>query len=104
MTQKKSSSKQKAKKKAVALRYDRGDGSAPKVVGKGQGLLAQKIIDLAAEHGIPIQSDADLVEILSLLNLNEEIPPEAYIMVAEILAFVYRTNQSYSPQPSPQNT
>ena len=100
MPQKKSSSKRKASKKAVALRYDRDKGSAPKLVGKGQGLLAQKILDLAAEHGIPVHPDADLVEVLSLLNLNEEIPPEAYIIVAEILAFVYRANQSYKPKSS----
>nr|MBF0221273.1 EscU/YscU/HrcU family type III secretion system export apparatus switch protein [Desulfobulbaceae bacterium] len=98
MPQKKSSIKQKPKKKAVALRYDRGKDSAPKIVGKGQGLLAQKILDLAAEHGIPIHPDADLIEVLSLLNLNEEIPPETYVIVAEILAFVYRTNQSYNPK------
>jgi len=97
MPEKKTSSKKKTTKKAVALRYDRGNNSAPKVVGKGQGLLAQRILDLAAEHGIPVHPDADLVEILSLLNLNEEIPPETYVLVAEILAFVYRTNQSYSP-------
>ena len=98
MPEKKPPIKQKTKKKAIALRYDRGVDSAPKVIGKGQGLLAQKILDLAAEHGIPILPDADLVEVLSLLNLNEEIPPEAYVIVAEILAFVYRTNQSYNPQ------
>lgn len=98
MPQKKSSIKQKTKKKAIALRYDRGKDSAPKVVGKGQGLFAEKILDLAAEHGIPVHPDADLVEVLSLLNLNEEIPAETYVIVAEILAFVYRTNQSYKPK------
>lgn len=100
MHKKERSSKKKTKKKAVALRYDRGKDSAPKIVGKGQGALAQKILDLAAEHGIPIHPDADLVEILSLLNLNEEIPLETYVIVAEILAFVYKTNQSYQPPPN----
>jgi len=97
MPEKKSSSKKKTTQKAVALRYDQGRDSAPRVVGKGQGPLAQKILDLATEYGIPVHSDADLVEILSLLNLNEEIPPETYVLVAEVLAFVYRTNHSYSP-------
>jgi flagellar biosynthesis protein len=98
MPEKKTSSKKKTKKKAVALRYDRGQDSAPRIIGKGQGLLAQKLLDLAAEYGIPVHHDADLVEILSLLNLNEEIPPETYLLVAEVLAFVYKTNKSYSPQ------
>lgn len=59
--------------------------------------MADKIIALAKEHGIPIQPDSDLVEILSRLNLNQEVPPETYVLVAEILAFIYRTNQNYTP-------
>ena len=85
-------------KKAVALRYDREHDSAPAVIGKGAGLMAEKIIALAREHGIPIHPDSDLVEVLSRLNINENIPPDTYIMVAEILAFIYRTNQDYKPQ------
>ena len=81
-----------AKKKAVALRYDTSQDAAPKVVAKGSGELAEKIIALAKEHGIPIQEDADLVEILAKLDLNADIPPETYLVVAEILAFVYRAN------------
>ena len=86
------------KKKAVALRYDQGRESAPHIIAKGAGLIADKIITLAEEYNIPIHPDADLLEILSRLNINEEIPPETYLLVAEILAFIYRTNQSYSPQ------
>ncbi|NOX26158.1 MAG: FhlB domain-containing protein [Deltaproteobacteria bacterium] len=84
-------------KKAVALRYDREHDSSPAIVGKGAGLMAEKIIALAREHGIPIHPDSDLVEVLSRLNINENIPPDTYIMVAEILAFIYRTNQDYVP-------
>ncbi len=84
-------------KKAVALRYDREHDSAPAIVGKGAGLMAEKIIALAREHGVPIHPDSDLVEVLSRLNINENIPPDTYIMVAEILAFIYRTNQDYVP-------
>lgn len=97
MPQNPSSSKTKPQKKAVALKYDREQDHAPKVVGKGAGQVAEKIIALAKEHGIPIQQDSDLVEILSRLNLNQEIPPETYVLVAEILAFIYRANQSYTP-------
>ncbi len=97
MPQNPPSSKTKPQKKAVALKYDRERDHAPKVVGKGVGSVAEKIIALAKEHGIPIQLDSDLVEILSRLNLNQEIPPETYVLVAEILAFIYRANQSYTP-------
>ncbi len=97
MPQKPTSSKTKPQKKAVALRYDKEKDAAPRLVGKGLGLMADKIIALAKEHGIPIQPDSDLVEILSRLNLNQEVPPETYVLVAEILAFIYRTNQNYTP-------
>ena len=83
-------------KKAVALRYDLERENAPRIVGTGSGKLAERLIELAREHDIPIQEDSDLVEILSRLNLNEEIPPSTYIIVSEILAFIYRTNEKYS--------
>ncbi|MEA3547869.1 MAG: EscU/YscU/HrcU family type III secretion system export apparatus switch protein [Thermodesulfobacteriota bacterium] len=83
-------------KKAVALRYDLEKENAPRIIGTGSGKLAERLIELAREHDIPIQEDSDLVEILSRLNLNEEIPPSTYIIVSEILAFIYRTNEKYS--------
>ena len=83
-------------KKAVALRYDRRQDDAPKVIAKGQGLVAQKIIDLAKEHGIPIKDDPDLIEVLSSLEINQEIPSEIYVAVAELLAFVYSMNSNRS--------
>jgi flagellar biosynthesis protein len=97
MPQKPASSKTKPQKKAVALKYDKTTDDAPRLVGKGLGLVADAIIALAKEHGIPIQEDSDLVEVLSRLNLNQTIPPETYVLVAEILAFIYRANQSYNP-------
>ncbi len=83
----------KPRKKAVALSYEAEQQSAPRVIAKGSGLLAERLIELAREHGVPIHQDADLTEILSRLDLNQEIPPETYLLVAEILAFIYRTNQ-----------
>ena len=80
------------KKKAVALSYDHI--SAPRIVAKGEGLLAQKIIETAQTEGIPIQEDPLLVNALSQIDLLREIPPELYQGVAEILAFVYRLNES----------
>ena len=77
-------------RQVVALRYAPKKEPAPKVVAKGRGFLADKIIELAREHNIPIRQDKKLLQILSRLDLNEEIPPEVYKAVAEILAFVYR--------------
>jgi flagellar biosynthesis protein len=77
-------------KKAAALKYRKGRDSAPQLVAKGRGLVAEKILALAREHGIPIHEDRNMLEILSTLSLYEEIPPELYKAVAEILAFVYK--------------
>ncbi len=76
--------------KAVALRYkpDEGD-EVPRLVAKGRGEVARKIIELAKEHGVPVQEDPALVELLLRLDLSEEIPPELYEVVAKVLAFVY---------------
>lgn len=79
-------------KKAVALKYDRSKDGAPKVTAKGKGLVAQKIIDLALEHDIPVKDDPDLIEVLTTLEINQEIPSEVYVAVAELLAFVYSMN------------
>ena len=80
-------------KKAVALKYKPGDDHAPRVTAKGTGRLAERIIEMARKHGIPVKDDPDLVEVLSRLDLHDQIPPELYVVVAELLAFVYRLNQ-----------
>ncbi|WP_297209700.1 MULTISPECIES: EscU/YscU/HrcU family type III secretion system export apparatus switch protein [Thermodesulfovibrio] len=77
-------------KKAVALKYEAEKDKAPKVVAKGRGFIAQRIIELARQHGIPMKEDEALVEILSKLDIYEEIPVELYKAVAEILVFVYQ--------------
>ncbi len=79
-------------KKAAALTYQHGDDRAPRVVAKGRGTIAEKILETARKHGIPIKEDKTLVEILSSLDLYQEIPAELYRAVAEILAFVYALN------------
>ncbi len=86
----------KTLKKAVALKYDRQKHDAPKVVAKGQGRVAENIIELAKKHDIPIKDDPDLIEVLSSLEINEEIPSEIYVAVAELLAFVYSANTGKS--------
>ncbi len=82
----------KKSKKAVALRYDPEREQSPRVIGKGLGLVAEQILELAKEHNIPIHEDKDLVEVLAKLDPGEEIPAETYLLVAEILAFIYRAN------------
>lgn len=82
------------RKKAVALRYDAGAGAAPKVVAKGAGYLAERILELAEEHGVAVHEDPDLVSVLSALEIDAEIPEHLYRAVAEVLAFVYELNRS----------
>lgn len=78
------------RKKVAALKYRPTEDAAPKVVAKGSGWLADKILEVAKEHHVPLKQDSQLVEVLSSIDLNREIPPELYKAVAEILAFVYR--------------
>jgi flagellar biosynthesis protein len=78
------------REKAAALKYERSVNAAPQVVAKGSGLVAEKIIALALENGVPVHEDRNLIEILSTIDLYEEIPSELYKAVAEILAFVYK--------------
>jgi len=85
----------KIRKKAVALRYDPPRDQAPRVTAKGSGEVAQRIIDLGKKHGIPIQEDPSLIQVLSQLDFYQEIPPKIYLLVAEILAFVYRLHLQY---------
>lgn len=85
----------KDRKKAAALRYDSEKDSAPKVIAKGYGSIAERIIEIARQHAIPIKDDPELVEVLSSLDLYQEIPPELYRAVAEILAFVYRITKNH---------
>ena len=86
------------RKKAVALRYDPLTDPAPRLIGKGQGVIAERIVQIAREHGIPIHEDRDLVEILGSLKMGELIPEEIYGAVAEILAFLYRLNKRAKPK------
>jgi len=79
--------------KAVALKYKALEDTAPKVVAKGRGKVAEKIIQIAKEHDIYVHEDPDLIEVLSQLDLREEIPPDLYVVVAELLAFIYSLNR-----------
>lgn len=80
------------RKKAAAIRYDKTQDKAPKLVAKGQGLIADKIIEKALEYNIHIKEDKDLVEALSTLDVFEEIPVELYRVIAVLLAELYKIN------------
>lgn len=80
-------------KQAIALGYEKGIDTAPLVLAKGKGYIAEQIIRLAREHGIEIREDADLATLLSKVDVGEPIPVEAYMAVAEILSYLYRMNQ-----------
>ena len=81
-----------AEKVAVALDYDAPKDNAPRVVAKGRGEIAQRIIDLARQNGVAVRQDADLAELLAVLELDQEMPVEAFTAVAEILSYIYRAN------------
>lgn len=84
--------------KAAALRYRSGADAAPIVVAKGRGMIAKKIIDLARKNGVPVHEDRHLIEILSTIELYEEIPAELYKAVAEILAYIYKMSGKVGPR------
>jgi flagellar biosynthesis protein len=87
-------------RQAVALAYGAGDG-APKVVAKGRGLLAQTIIDRAKESGVYVHESPELVSLLMQVDLDQHIPPELYLAVAELLAWLYRLEHGKPPLPPP---
>jgi flagellar biosynthesis protein len=87
--------RKKSISKAVALKYIPDRDRAPKVTAKGSGILAQRIIELAQKHGVPIKEDPALVQILAQLDFYQEIPPSTYLVVAEILAFIYSMNNRW---------
>jgi flagellar biosynthesis protein len=75
--------------KAAALKYDINKDLAPSIVAKGRGEAASNIIKIAKENNIPIKKDEDLIELLTKLDVNEQIPNNMYKAVAEVFAFIY---------------
>ena len=82
------------KNSAVSLKYRPESDNAPRITAKGKGRIAEKIIKIAKEHNIYIHEDPDMIEVLSQLDINDEIPPDLYFVVAELLAFVYSLNKN----------
>lgn len=84
---------------AVALKYELGTQTLPRIVATGKGTVAEQILELAFANGVKVREDADLVEVLSAIELDSDIPVEAIAAVAEILAHVYRANGTIPPRP-----
>lgn len=87
---------------AIALQYLEGD-RAPRVIASGAGELAKRILQLAEDNQIPVRRDDTLVELLSKLDIGFEIPAEAYQAVAEILVFLYRTDEQWRARKAESN-
>jgi len=86
---------------AVALRYRREEAPAPVVTASGRGRAADRILDLAREHGIAVREDPDLAVALAALDLGAAIPPELYAVIAEVLAWAYRANAEFAGRARP---
>lgn len=81
-------------KKASALSYTPGEHSSPKVIATGKGAIAEKLIEKAKEAKIPVYEDEYLAETLSNISIGEEIPPQLYEVVAEVLSFISRLDEN----------
>ena len=81
------------KKKAVALKYDQDQSSAPKVIAKGKGAIAQKILEKAQEFEIPVFQNEALADSLLNLDIDEQIPPNLYKAIAEVFVWLMKSEQ-----------
>ncbi|WP_407941661.1 EscU/YscU/HrcU family type III secretion system export apparatus switch protein [Metabacillus schmidteae] len=80
---------------AAVIRYDESKDSSPTVIAQGQGMLATKIIELAKQHNIQMQEDEGLVQHLLDIDLGENVPPQLYSVIAEILLFIEEMENKY---------
>ena len=88
--------------RAVAITDSSQSGTLPRVVASGQGAIAEQILQIAWANDIKVREDADLIEILSAIDVDSEIPIEAFAAVAEILSYVYRANAGEIPLDDPE--
>lgn len=82
-------------KEVAALKYSSNKDTAPKIIALGKGEIAEKILESAKSNNIPIYKDTNLAHTLSMLNIGDEIPPELYEVVAQILVFVANLDKDY---------
>ena len=94
-------SQRDTRKEAVALAYSAAD-SAPRVVAKGRGLIAEEIIARAHQHDVFVHESPELVALLMQVDLDERIPAQLYVVVAELLAWIYRMEQGQEPPRNAQ--
>jgi len=87
-------------REAIALAYSQTD-AAPRVVAKGRGLVAEQIIARAKEHGVYVHESPELVALLTQVDLDEHIPPQLYMAIAELLAWLYRIEHGSAPGEPP---
>lgn len=85
-------------REAVALAYRDADG-APRVVARGRGMLADQIINMAHEHGVYVHESPELVALLTQVDIDEHIPPQLYLAIAELLAWLYRVENGADLPP-----
>jgi flagellar biosynthesis protein len=90
--------KKKKTKQVAALKYSSTDNRAPEIIGLGSGEIAEKIIEKAKENDIPIYQNDELVNTLNQFKIGDEIPPELYEVVAEILVFVSNIDKKYGDE------
>ena len=83
---------QPKRQSALAISYEKNKDSAPVIVAKGKGTIAERILQIAKDNNIPIHHDPDLIEVLSKLDLGQEIPTDLYKLIAEVLVYVYKSN------------
>ena len=88
-------------KKAIALRYNQNREKAPRVVAKGAGFIAEQILHAAKENAIPVYQNKTLTGMLMAVELDREIPADLYQAVAEVLAYVYRIDQTMGKRKKP---
>lgn len=86
----------KDKKQALAIHFN--GQTAPKITAKGEGKIAEQIINSAKRHGIPLQKDEELTALLAEIELNTEIPSELYLAGAQLLSFFYYLNMDNSKE------
>ena len=94
MDEREQSSENIADKKAVALKYDMQQDSAPRVVAKGRGHVAEHILATAQKNSVPVYQNKTLVNMLMALEIDREIPPELYKAIAEVMAYVYKMDKA----------
>ncbi len=82
-----------AKRTAIALRYDMEKDAAPVILASGRGVIADEILRIANDNNIPMYENPNLANILAKLEIDSHVPPELYVLVAEVLFFVYQLDR-----------